>query len=99
MNVTIKPSKKRDKKYDAVFSDDKKIVSFGARGYEDFTTHKDPDRKKRYLARHVGDPVGIRTAGGLARSILWSRPSLSEAVAFASKKHGVKIKLDAALRR
>ena len=77
--IVIKPSRKRDKKLDAVFPDGK-VVSFGAKGYEDFTTHKDPARKKRYLARHSDDPTSIKSAGELARSILWSKPSLQEAV-------------------
>jgi len=59
MNViTIKPSKKRDKKYDAQLPSGK-VVSFGASGYGDYTTHKDPSRKKNYLSRHVNDPVSI----------------------------------------
>lgn len=43
-------SKKKDKKYDIV-KPDGKIVSFGQMGYEDFTKHKDIDRRRRYLAR------------------------------------------------
>ena len=97
MNVVIKPSKKRGKKFDAIFPNG--VVSFGAKGYEDFTVHKDPARRDRYLARHAGDPKSIRTPGGLARDILWSKPSLSQAVGFASKKHGVRIKLNSQLRR
>lgn len=76
MNViTIKPSKKDTKKYDALFKD-KQIISFGAKGYEDYTIHKDPKRKKSYLARHKHDRTSIESAGGLARDILWSKPSL-----------------------
>jgi hypothetical protein len=41
MNVVIRPSKKLDKKMDAVFPDGK-VISFGAKGYSDFTIHKDP---------------------------------------------------------
>ena len=98
MNVVIKPSTKRDKKLDAVFSNGK-VVSFGAKGYSDYTLHKDPERKSRYLARHSGDPKSITTPGGLARDILWSKPSLSEAVQYAAKKHRVRITLDSHLRR
>ena len=39
MEVIIKPSSKKDKKYDAVI-DGKKTVSFGAAGASDFTQHK-----------------------------------------------------------
>lgn len=57
-----------------------KIVSFGAKGYSDFTLHKDSDRKDRYLSRHSNDPQSIFTPGGLARDILWSKPNLKNAV-------------------
>ena len=73
--ITIKPSRKREKKLDALFPDGK-VISFGAKGYSDYTIHKDPDRRDRYLARHSKDPRSIRTAGGLARDILWSKPNL-----------------------
>lgn len=90
--IVISRSKKVDKKYDARING-KKTVSFGGKGYQDFTQHKDPKRQKSYLARHKHDPTSITTAGGLARDILWSKPSLPEAVKYAEKKHGVKIKM------
>ena len=34
-----------------------KVLRFGARGYEDFTQHKDPVRKKSFRARHKCDMV------------------------------------------
>ena len=47
MNTAIiLKSHRPDKKFDA-FIDGKKIVSFGAKGYEDFTTHKNEERKQR----------------------------------------------------
>jgi hypothetical protein len=97
MDVVIRRSRRKGKKYDAVFPDGK-TVAFGAVGYEDYTIHGDPKRKANYLARHSGDPKNIYTPGGLARDLLWSKPSLSEAATFASKKHGVRIKLDSHLR-
>jgi hypothetical protein len=51
MEVIIKKSNKPDKKFDAVI-DNKKTVSFGAKGASDYTLHKDPERKARYIARH-----------------------------------------------
>ena len=51
IEILIKPSKKADKKFDAVI-DGNKTVSFGAKGYSDFTQHKDPARKQLYLKRH-----------------------------------------------
>jgi hypothetical protein len=77
--VTVKKSGRPDKKYTAVLSytDGKtKKVNFGAKGYEDFTIHKDPERKERYLARHKNDSTSIETAGFWARDLLWNKPSL-----------------------
>ena len=49
MEVVITPSKKKDKKYDANIKtkDTNKNISFGDKGYEDFTTHQDTKRKER----------------------------------------------------
>ena len=51
MEVSIKPSTNKDKKYMAIFYDDKgkkkKTTHFGAAGMSDFTKHGDEDRKKR----------------------------------------------------
>ena len=52
IEVVVKKSDKKDKKYDAV-KDGKKTVSFGATGYSDFIKHKDEERKQRYIARHI----------------------------------------------
>lgn len=87
MEVTIKPSKRKDKKYDAVI-DGKKTVSFGAKGYSDYTKHKDPERKRRYEQRHKktedwNDPT---TAGFYAKHILWNKPTLRGSVSDVNKR-------------
>ena len=60
------PSDKAEKKYYIITNTNKKIY-FGAAGYEDFTTHKDEERKQRYIARHRKNEdwskAGIDTAG------------------------------------
>ena len=65
-----------------------KTVHFGAEGMSDFTKHKDPERKERYINRHKKnenwkDPT---TAGALSRWILWNKPSLSASIADYKKK-------------
>lgn len=40
--------------------DEVKLVRFGLRGMKDFTQHKDPERRKNYLARSAG----IKGKGG-----------------------------------
>ena len=82
MEIIIKPSRKAGKQYDAII-DGKKTVSFGATGYSDYTQHKDPERKQRYLNRHKksenwSDP---KTAGFYATNVLWNKPSLTASIA------------------
>ena len=67
------------KKYDAHLLVDgrKRTVPFGANGYEDYTQHKDPTRKERYLKRHKErenwrDPT---TPGFWSRWYLWNLPT------------------------
>jgi hypothetical protein len=70
-------------KYIAEFDNPYQLVKFGAFGYEDYTQHGDPYRKKLYLNRHRkrenwNDP---RTAGALSRWILWNKPNLQDSIA------------------
>jgi hypothetical protein len=73
-----------------------KTVHFGANGYFDYTIHKDKERMKRYDARHKSrenwTKSGIYTAGFWSKWILWSKPSLSQAITYTSEKFGIKIK-------
>ena len=78
---TLRRSRNPDKKWDAVFEKEgkEKVVSFGARGYSDFTKHKNVTRKARYIKRHSGmgeDWNKPDTPGALSRWILWNKPSL-----------------------
>lgn len=67
-----------EKKWDAVFQEGEKTIvqPFGQRGYSDYTKHKDPERRERYIARHKrmhedwSDPT---RAGTLSRFILWNK--------------------------
>ena len=56
INVIIKKSTNNNNKFDAYFTDKK--ISFGAAGYSDFTIHKDPERKNRYIERHKKMKIG-----------------------------------------
>ena len=65
-----------------------KITHFGAAGYDDFTIHHDPERKKRYLDRHRknenwNDPI---SAGALSALILWNKTSLRASIADYKRK-------------
>ncbi len=75
--IKIVPSIKKDKKYDAHFSDGT-VTHFGAKGYSDYTIHKDRERRARYIKRHSANENfdAFKTAGSLSLWILWG-PSTS----------------------
>ena len=72
-----------------------KTVSFGDKRYSDYTKHKDPDRKRRYIARHKTNEnwkkSGIETSGFWSRWLLWEKPSLTEAISSLYEKKGINI--------
>ena len=78
--VVFKKSTNSKKKYMAVFYENGKKIKtthFGAAGMSDYTKHKDPARKQRYMNRHraTEDWSKPMTAGALSRFILWNKPS------------------------
>jgi hypothetical protein len=58
-----------------------RTVHFGAAGMSDFTKHKDPERKDRYVTRHRRREdwtrAGLATAGFWSRWLLWNRRTLA----------------------
>jgi hypothetical protein len=87
VNIIIRKSDKPDKKYDAII-DDKKTISFGQKNASDFTLHKDPVRKQRYLNRHRDNENwrDYKTAGFYATNILWNKPTIRESIADVNNK-------------
>ena len=68
-------------------------VNFGAKGYQNYTMHKDPKRKALYIQRHErrenwSDP---RTAGFWSRWLLWEEPSLAAAASKIKKRFGINV--------
>ena len=51
--VHLKKSPRIDKKFRVTFENGR-FVDFGARGYSDYTIHKDPVRMRSYVTRHGG---------------------------------------------
>jgi hypothetical protein len=77
MKFTLEPASDGKHKWVGVFTNpatkDERRVSFGAKGYEDYTQHHDKLRRENYLSRHRArenwnDP---QTAGALSKWILW----------------------------
>lgn len=88
--ITVEKSPISGKKWRAVFADGdkRKHTDFGQAGAEDYTIHKDEKRRDLYRARHskdlnTGDPT---RAGYLSMFLLWSKPTLREAIADYKKK-------------
>jgi len=71
-----------------------KRVSFGASGYEDYTQHKDKERRERYRIRHRKDHINdITAAGSWSWWVLWGDTSnRNKALEIFLKKHHVKPK-------
>ena len=53
IRVHLKKSPRIDKKFRVTFENGR-YVDFGARGYSDYTIHKDPVRMRSYVTRHGG---------------------------------------------
>ena len=53
--------------------------------YQDYTTHKDNERKQRYIDRHRKNESwgkdGVDTAGFYSKHILWNKPTAQASVA------------------
>jgi hypothetical protein len=88
LNIKIQVSKKYpEKKYDAIINDGEKIidvVSFGDPNFQDFTMHKDEERKKLYIGRrsdmekkYYKDPFA---PAFYSQNLLWNRPSIQESI-------------------
>lgn len=95
MLAIITPSNRKDKKYSAIIIDDgkPKTIHFGATGYDDFTTHKDEDRRQKYEKRHQknenwDDPT---KAGFWAKNLLWNKSTLEESAEDIEDKYKFKV--------
>lgn len=90
MDIVISPSTKKNKKYKAVINNDK-TIHFGHTQYQDFTTHKDTERKERYIARHKKNEdwtkTGVDTAGFMSRWITWNKDTIEKSVQDLNKKY------------
>ena len=74
--LSVTPSKKPEKKLDAKFETDSgrtKVVSFGAKGMDDYTKTHDTEQRARYLKRHSANEDWSKkdSPGALSRWILW----------------------------
>ena len=81
--VSFGKSTREGKKYMVVLDNNgsKKTIHFGASGYDDYTTHHDEERKKRYIDRHQKREdwtnSGILTSGFWSKHLLWNKKTIA----------------------
>ena len=83
--IILRKSKNPEKKYDAIV--DGKTVSFGDAKYQDYTLHKDDERRFTYLNRHRPgeDWHDLKTASTWSRWLLWQKKTIPEAIKLSWK--------------
>ena len=99
MQYRLSRSTRSNKKYMVKTPDGKTVHFGGVRDsgvpYDDYTVHKDPERKSRYVARHKTNEnwrkSGTGTAGFWSRWLLWNKPTLSESVSDTERRFGLDI--------
>jgi len=96
MIATLTKSNRKGKKWKVVIEGKtKKSIHFGAKGYSDYTIHKDKKRMERYTARHKvrenWTRDGIKTAGFWAKWLIWNKPSLRNSIKDIEKRFNIDI--------
>jgi len=100
MIIELSRSNRKNKKWKAILLDNgkkKKTIHFGLKGASDYTIHKDKKRMERYVARHktreqkFWNKNNIMTPAFMSRFILWSKPSLSEAIRYVNNRFNLNI--------
>ncbi len=87
LNIVIQKSHNSNKKYDAIINGSK-TISFGASGYQDFTTTKNDQKRQNYIKRHSNEDwskSNIESAAFMSRWILWEKPTIQEAITNLNK--------------
>lgn len=91
--VYLCSSFKPDKKYMVEIGN--KTVHFGAKGYSDYTRHKDKDRMRRYEQRHSRNETwsksGMKTAGFWSKWLLWNKPTLKASIEDTERRFNIRI--------
>lgn len=94
----LSKSEKKNKKYTVRFTNPKtnriNNIHFGDSRYEDYTMHKDKDRKNSYIMRHQDkeDWDDYTKSGFWAKHILWNKKTIPLSIQdIESKFKNIKI--------
>ena len=74
--MLIRPSSRKDKRFQAIFPD-KSIINFGLKSGNTYIDHGDKKKRENYIKRHQvrEDFNNPKSAGALSRWILWGDSS------------------------
>lgn len=70
-----------------------KNIYFGSSTHEDYTIHKDDDRKRLYLLRHKKNENwhDYNSAGFWSRWLLWNLPTIKESIIDIEKRFNIVV--------
>lgn len=92
-DIILSKSDRGDKKFKVKIND--KTIHFGAKGMSDYTKHKDPERKQRYLNRRSDKEKRvwnkIEQPSYWAKNLLWNKPTLTGSIKDIESKKNVNI--------
>ena len=87
-------SNRANKKWYIRELDSNNSIHFGDSRYEDYTMHRDENKKQRYLNRHQNeDWSDPNTAGFWSRWLLWNRPTIKGSIKDIQSNFGIKVRL------
>lgn len=87
--IKLTESSRKNKKYQVSVNDT--VIHFGQKGYDDYTIHKDDERKKRFYQRFKRT-TDIYSPLFWSMNILWNKPTLKESIDNTNKLYGLNIK-------
>jgi len=93
---TLKKSNRKGKRYMITMPDFGHSHHFGSDVGQTFIDHKDEKKKSAWVARHKNDKNYNSKHSGIyhSRKLLWTKPTLKEAIKKYENEHNVKIKLE-----
>jgi hypothetical protein len=76
-----------------VKSEGNPTIHFGDSRYEDYTIHQNQIRQQMYILRHKKkeDFNNLGTAGSWSYNLLWTKPSLNQAIKSMQQKFSIRI--------
>lgn len=93
MNVILTVSNRKNKKYRVSIESINLDIHFGDNRYQDFTIHKNEQRKLNYINRHRGNENwnNYYTAGFWSRWLLWNKPTLKESIIDIKNRFSINV--------